>query len=183
MSRPEWIYTGQSTIKVKALPFAAANALATPSESSVVPLHVTQLLMDFVTVAVSCEPVALGAVVLVLGTLGLVGLTLGVLVLGTLRLVGLTLGVLGLRTLAGEVLGLGMLGTAMIGSETLAVGFFATAVLGPAALAAAVLDEDAVSELGELEPHPYSETATVARTESSLLFIPHDRPSTNSGNN
>jgi hypothetical protein len=173
MSRPEWIYTGQSTIKVKALPFAAANALATPSESSVVPLHVTQFLMDFVTVAVSCEPVALGAVVLVLGTLGLVGLTLGVLVLGTLGLVGLTLG----------MLGRGMLGTAMIGSETLGVGFFATAVLGPAALAAAVLDEDAVSELGELEPHPYNETATAARTESSLLFIPHHRPSTDSGNN
>src|ERR1017187_7305991 len=61
MSRLEWIYTGQSTIKVKALPFAAAKALATPSESSVVPLHVTQLLMDLRELARATRALVLGS--------------------------------------------------------------------------------------------------------------------------
>jgi hypothetical protein len=47
-----WINTGQSTISVKALSLAARKAAAAPRRSSVVPLHVTQPLMDFVTVAV-----------------------------------------------------------------------------------------------------------------------------------
>ncbi len=43
--------TGQSTTRVKALFFAAANAVATPKASSVTPSHVVQFFMDlpFVT--------------------------------------------------------------------------------------------------------------------------------------
>jgi hypothetical protein len=65
MAKPECSLTGQSTNKVNALFFAAANAFMAPEVSSVVPLHDTHALMDllfFGIAGVALDPVVVDAV-------------------------------------------------------------------------------------------------------------------------
>jgi hypothetical protein len=80
ISIPERIFTGQSTTSVKAPFLAAANAFVAPAVSSDVPVHETQPLIDFLTVA-AAELAGGGVVEVVALELGGVAGALGVEVL------------------------------------------------------------------------------------------------------